>query len=186
MFLHCTPSACARIRSALKMTSKAGYWFDVDCPDETMKRLTILPDKMSDDTKSFMMKHYGEWILELENKAANDILVRSSPKDVKSRVFMQQQSMLSGASTNSLGRTLMRPAESQSNQKYCQFPATGSSSVSVSAEDYYCLEDENFLNDTTIDFYFKWLQFSILEKEDRDRTHIFSTFFYKVSFNWYL
>ena len=69
--------------------------------------------------------------------------------------------------------------DSSRNVKFCQFPPTGSSAVSVTTEDYYCLEDESFLNDVVIDFFFKWLQFHKLNEIDRDRTHIFSTFFYK-------
>ena len=147
-----------------------------DISDETMKRLTILPDKMTDDTKNVMMKYYGELIKELDSKTANEILVRSSPKDAKIRQLNQTNK--DPGPLNSVIRPFK--AEPQPIQKYCQFPPTGSSSVSVTTEDYYCLEEESFLNDTTIDFYFKWLQFSILKPEDRDRTHIFSTFFYKV------
>ena len=47
-----------------------------------MKRLTILPDKMTDDTKNIMIKYYGDIIKELDSKTANEILVRSSPKDM--------------------------------------------------------------------------------------------------------
>jgi sentrin-specific protease 7 len=70
----------------------------------------------------------------------------------------------------------------QKNEKYCQFPpigTTGTTTVSVHTEDYFCLEDETFLNDVIIDFFFKWLQFDHMSEKDRDRTHIFSTFFYK-------
>ena len=66
----------------------------------------------------------------------------------------------------------------QAIEKYCQFPPSGSNPISVTTEDYYCLEDESFLNDVIIDFFFKWLQFDLISPEDRDRTHIFSTFFY--------
>ncbi len=39
--------------------------------------------------------------------------------------------------------------------KYCQFPPEGAGNVSVSNEDYACLEVEQFLNDVIIDFYLK-------------------------------
>ena len=64
-------------------------------------------------------------------------------------------------------------------EKYCQYPATGSNTVSISPEDYYCLEDESFLNDVIIDFYLKWIQNTVIPQESRDRTHIFTTYFYK-------
>ena len=53
--------------------------------------------------------------------------------------------------------------------KYCQFPLTGINSVSVTSDDYFCLEDENFLNDVIIDFYLRYLQFKIMAEIDRDR-----------------
>ena len=64
-------------------------------------------------------------------------------------------------------------------EKYCQYPATGSNTVSISPGDYYCLEDESFLNDVIIDFYLKWIQNTVIPQESRDRTHIFTTYFYK-------
>ena len=64
-------------------------------------------------------------------------------------------------------------------EKYCQYPASGTSTVSVTQEDYFCLEDESFLNDVIIDFYFKWIQHEIIPAESREKTHIFTTYFYK-------
>ena len=64
-------------------------------------------------------------------------------------------------------------------EKYCQFPLTGINKVDVTTEDYTKLEDETFLNDGIIDFYFNWLLFDQMSEKDRNRTHIFSTFFYK-------
>ena len=70
-------------------------------------------------------------------------------------------------------------AGSTAPQRYCSYPPSGNNSVTVSTEDYVCLEVENFLNDVIIDFYFRYLQFNLMSAVDRDRTHIFSTFFYK-------
>ncbi|KAF4093392.1 hypothetical protein AMELA_G00001520 [Ameiurus melas] len=58
-------------------------------------------------------------------------------------------------------------------------PPPSKGGITVTTEDLECLRDGEFLNDVIIDFYLKYLQ---LERADRDvanRSHIFSSFFYK-------
>ena len=62
--------------------------------------------------------------------------------------------------------------------KYCQYPLSGKDNVSVSEEDYCTLEDESFLNDTIISFYLNWIQHKIVPEESREKTHMFTTYFY--------
>ena len=90
LFLFCTAGECARIRQVLKMTNaKTGLWFDMGSSDETMKRLTILPDKLTEDNKKTICELYKSIIEELDSKHANEILVRSSPKDSKVGILSQ-------------------------------------------------------------------------------------------------
>uniref|UniRef100_UPI003AACFC0B sentrin-specific protease 6 n=1 Tax=Centroberyx gerrardi TaxID=166262 RepID=UPI003AACFC0B len=56
-------------------------------------------------------------------------------------------------------------------------PAKGG--ISVTNEDLHCLNDGEFLNDVIIDFYLKYLVLERLRKEDAQRSHVFSSFFYK-------
>ncbi|XP_066109961.1 sentrin-specific protease 6 isoform X3 [Saccopteryx bilineata] len=56
-------------------------------------------------------------------------------------------------------------------------PAKGG--ISVTNEDLHCLSEGEFLNDVIIDFYLKYLVLEKLKKEDADRIHVFSSFFYK-------
>ncbi|XP_065444099.1 sentrin-specific protease 6 isoform X7 [Chrysemys picta bellii] len=56
-------------------------------------------------------------------------------------------------------------------------PAKGG--ISVTNEDLHCLNEGEFLNDVIIDFYLKYLVLEKLKKEDADRIHVFSSFFYK-------
>ena len=44
--------------------------------------------------------------------------------------------------------------------------------------DYACLEADAFLNDVILDFYLKYVNQEVLSLADKDRTLIFSTFFY--------
>ncbi|XP_071289627.1 sentrin-specific protease 7 isoform X3 [Agelaius tricolor] len=56
-------------------------------------------------------------------------------------------------------------------------PAKGG--LGVTREDLECLEYGEFLNDVIIDFYLKYLLLEKAPKHVADRTHIFSSFFYK-------
>ncbi|XP_054256665.1 sentrin-specific protease 7 [Indicator indicator] len=56
-------------------------------------------------------------------------------------------------------------------------PAKGG--LGVTTEDLECLEYGEFLNDVIIDFYLKYLLLEKTPKHLADRTHIFSSFFYK-------
>jgi len=51
--------------------------------------------------------------------------------------------------------------------------------ITVTSEDIPCLAEGEFLNDVIIDFYLKFVFFEKLKPEDRERTHILSSFFYK-------
>lgn len=64
-------------------------------------------------------------------------------------------------------------------QQLLIYPPTGSGGISINTEDYQCLAKEEYLNDVIIDFYLKYLHIEVLSEEQRNRTHIFSTFFYK-------
>ncbi|XP_025098063.1 sentrin-specific protease 6-like isoform X1 [Pomacea canaliculata] len=56
-------------------------------------------------------------------------------------------------------------------------PAKGG--ITITNEDLYCLNEGEFLNDVILDFYLKYLVREKLSEEDRQRTHVFSSFFYK-------
>jgi sentrin-specific protease 7 len=42
-----------------------------------------------------------------------------------------------------------------------------------------CLADEQFLNDSIIDFWLRYFEIEILSTVDKEKTYMFSTFFYK-------
>jgi len=174
LFLYISPAACLRARKILKMTNSQSFYLDVQSNDETQKRITILPEKLTEDNKAILKQHFGSNVQELESKDANEILVRSSPKDLS-----MLKSKMGGV--NITGPTGDKRPSEQQVVKYCQYPPDGAGNVSVTNEDYNCLEAEQFLNDVIIDFYLKFLQhgrFSSI-KEVMDRTHIFTTYFYK-------
>lgn len=56
-------------------------------------------------------------------------------------------------------------------------PAKGG--IAINTEDYLCLAEDQFLNDVIIDFYLKYLTLEVLSESDQQRTHVFSSYFYK-------
>ncbi|XP_024912487.1 sentrin-specific protease 6 isoform X2 [Cynoglossus semilaevis] len=58
-------------------------------------------------------------------------------------------------------------------------PPPSKGGISVTNEDLHCLNEGEFLNDVIIDFYLKYLVLEKLKKEEAQRIHIFSSFFYK-------
>jgi len=91
LFVFASPSACAKIRTTLKMNKATGLWLDLSLSDESMRRITILPEKITEETKSLLLRLYSGAIEEIDGQTANDILVKSSPKDSLKLRMMQQQ-----------------------------------------------------------------------------------------------
>ena len=76
LFISTTPSTCDRVRRDLNLNFKtSGLYFDLSSNDETMKRITMLPEKMPDEVKNLLTTFYGDVIKELDNKTANEMLV---------------------------------------------------------------------------------------------------------------
>jgi len=176
LFLYISPAACQKTRKLLKMVNSQGFFLDVQSPDETQKRITILPEKLNEESKVILKQHFATNLQELESKDANEILVRSSPKDIqKIKEKMMGQVVVQDKRGPGAGPDQPGPVT-----KFCQYPPDMAGNVSVTNEDYNCLEAEQFLNDVIIDFYLKYLQhgkFSHI-KEVMDRTHMFTTYFY--------
>lgn len=60
------------------------------------------------------------------------------------------------------------------------YPVSSKGAITLSLTDYECLERDVYLNDVIIDFYLKYIQLEEMSAEQRDKTHIFSTFFFKA------
>ncbi|XP_048091012.1 sentrin-specific protease 7b isoform X1 [Alosa alosa] len=58
-------------------------------------------------------------------------------------------------------------------------PPPSKGGITVTTEDLECLKSGEFLNDVIIDFYLKYLLQERADQDMRERSHIFSSFFYK-------
>ncbi|XP_075551365.1 uncharacterized protein LOC142584906 isoform X5 [Dermacentor variabilis] len=171
----CTNRECATVlRTKLGMNRKLPGYFDPAGTEECQKRITFLPEPpFSDEQKSFLRQVFpGPLLQEIKQTQANEILIKSSPGP-----SMLTHPMGYGSCTPQ--GSLQEESSSGPNIKLLVYPAppkTGG--IAVHSADLRCLREGQFLNDVIIDFYLKYLLLERLSEEVRQRTHIFSSFFY--------
>ena len=175
VFIHLTPAACSYICKEVQAVMERcdpiliNPYYDATSSDDTIKYVTLYPNELNAKSQDWITKIFRASFHKIDKKAAYDMLLKTSPKQFAFNTKFPPDLYPTNLSMNY-------------SLKYCQYPPigqNGSNCVSITAEDYCCLEENVFLNDSVIDFFLKWLQFSRLNIKDRNRTHIFSTFFYK-------
>ncbi|CAB3221398.1 unnamed protein product [Arctia plantaginis] len=172
IFLYTMSKCGVYIRKALDMTDESGPYYDPMSKIDPFKRITLLPETISEEAKITLKALFGKVMDELNAREANDILVRTCPKE--SNNVTKMVTRLSSASIAS-GTKSSNPAEIRQILIY----PPGKGGIPINTEDYMCLAQDQFLNDVIIDFYLKHLVHDVLTHSQREKTHIFSTFFYK-------
>uniref|UniRef100_A0A0K8T4P9 Ubiquitin-like protease family profile domain-containing protein n=2 Tax=Lygus hesperus TaxID=30085 RepID=A0A0K8T4P9_LYGHE len=164
-----------------------GPYYDPTSSVQMHRRITLLPEKISEETRLFLKCTYDNQCL-LENLStdeANAILIKASPSEAQvdnqpsiqtpgrgKENFMQPPSSAGPNSSTPVSNTPI-----QAIMVYPPPPAKGG--IPINTEDYGCLGEDNFLNDVIIDFYLKYFVQTQLSPEEQHRTHVFSSFFYK-------
>ncbi|XP_017760809.1 PREDICTED: uncharacterized protein LOC108551228 [Eufriesea mexicana] len=174
LFFYTSTNTGAMIRELLGMQDPKGPYYDPAGKDHTHKRITLLPEKLSEESKVVLKTVFARRRLleELSSKEANDILVRASPKDSVQNQSLSKREVQTGTTTNSNANGGI-----QTITVYPPPPAKGG--IAINTEDYLCLGEDQFLNDVIIDFYLKYLTLEVLSESDQHRTHVFSSYFYK-------
>ena len=83
IFISTKKNTCERVRKDLNLDFKSqGLYYDsfIIQNDYTMKKITMLPEKLPDEAKNLLKLFYGKYITELSNKEANELLVNSTPR----------------------------------------------------------------------------------------------------------
>ncbi|CAL7933808.1 unnamed protein product [Xylocopa violacea] len=174
LFFYTSTNTGAMIRELLGMQDPKGPYYDPAGKDHTHKRITLLPEKLTEESKIVLKNLFKRRRLleELSSKEANDILVRASPKDSLQIQSLSKKENQAGTTTNSNANGGI-----QTITVYPPPPAKGG--IAINTEDYLCLGEDQFLNDVIIDFYLKYLTLEVLSESDQRRTHVFSSYFYK-------
>lgn len=85
IFYYVKPSMGQKIREILGMTEGSEPYFDPLSPEETCRRITVLPENLYENAKPLFKQIYGKPLNimdELNAKEANDILIMTCPKEV--------------------------------------------------------------------------------------------------------
>ncbi|XP_012346759.1 uncharacterized protein LOC100866704 isoform X3 [Apis florea] len=174
LFFYTSITTGAMIRELLGMQDPKGPYYDPAGKDHTHKRITLLPEKLSEESKVVLKTLFTRRNLleELNAKEANDILIRASPKDSLQMQSLSRRELQMGTAAN-----LNINGGIQTITVYPPPPAKGG--IAINTEDYLCLGEDQFLNDVIIDFYLKYLTLEVLSESDQQRTHVFSSYFYK-------
>ena len=83
IFISTKKNTCERVRKDLNLNFKSqGLYYDpfIIQNDDTIKKITMLPEKLTDEAKDLLKLFYGKYITELSNKEANELLVNSTPR----------------------------------------------------------------------------------------------------------
>lgn len=91
IFYYVTPSCSGEIRELLNMGEGSDYFFDPISSEEAHKRITILPEHFGEDTKMMFKQIYGKptnIMDELTSKEANNILLKTCPKEITKAIGM--------------------------------------------------------------------------------------------------
>ncbi|KAH9518462.1 hypothetical protein Btru_016862 [Bulinus truncatus] len=143
-----------------------------------------------------------DFIEELTEEGANDLLIQSAPPvltaGVDKNMIKFKKRYRTDCNEKMLARPPLSPSDSIDNEpdstsssppeirhvygtnvRLLQYPPPPLRGIPITTEDLYCLIEGEFLNDVIIDFYLQYLYLEKLSPENRERTHIFSSFFYK-------
>uniref|UniRef100_A0A671UQY6 SUMO specific peptidase 6 n=1 Tax=Sparus aurata TaxID=8175 RepID=A0A671UQY6_SPAAU len=206
LFFQTTLEECVRLRTQLNMTKEeGGQWYDCsgDQSDEkyivlifenglAMKEQMILEDILGEIGRNNNLSNFPaklpfeEANIRLVNynkasKQKEDKVTQVTPvtMPVRTRMATRQQTSTYFEDDDE-DMTDLQPTFSGPIIKLMVYPPPpAKGGISVTNEDLHCLNDGEFLNDVIIDFYLKYLVLEKLKKEDAQRIHVFSSFFYK-------
>ncbi|NXY13056.1 SENP6 protease, partial [Atrichornis clamosus] len=206
VFLQTVPSTCSSLRDQLKM-SKDNVWYE--CKGDSQEEqyiILIFETGLDPHANSIFEKIITD--IGIRNNIS-DFFVKISFEEANARLVaftkcLEDSSKGSPSHRESKIKNVASESKMQQRNKQLPFfddddeigephtvfigpieklivypPSPAKGGISVTNEDLHCLNEGEFLNDVIIDFYLKYLVLEKLKKEDADRIHVFSSFFYK-------
>ncbi|XP_034287765.1 sentrin-specific protease 6 isoform X1 [Pantherophis guttatus] len=207
VFLQTVPAACQSLRSHLKMNrEKDNVWYDCKGANPEEQYIILIFETSLDPHANAIFEkiiseigirnNISEFFVKITFEEANSRLVAftksfedtrgsGGPKESKTKHVVSESKMQLQNATQ-----FQFFEDDESGEPHTVFigpieklivypPPPAKGGISVTNEDLHCLNEGEFLNDVIIDFYLKYLVLERLKKEDADRIHVFSSFFYK-------
>ncbi|XP_019379265.1 PREDICTED: sentrin-specific protease 7 isoform X1 [Gavialis gangeticus] len=151
------------------------------------KQVLSLFKDLSPEDSSFMKYHHTLFQQQLQKESAS-VLPDPVPQESKVNATKPNYALLHKQNNGHYAISL----SSKSDDKWKEIRETGpvenlivyppppaKGGLGVTKEDLKCLEYGEFLNDVIIDFYLKYLLLEKAPKHLAERSHVFSSFFYK-------
>lgn len=162
------------------MTDRKANYYDPCASDETCKRITILPIGITREERDLYRKVFPKRIIqEISQVQANEILVRSVPLGPNPEVHVIGPKITrSQTAATQVILTPVSPTQKPITKLLTYPPPPQTGGITITSEDLECLNPLEFLNDVIIDFYLKYLVVEKLNESERQRMHVFSSFFY--------
>lgn len=148
--------------------------------------------EVSENVKREVIADVAEWVTDKLSKEFDELSLtevdriksfKSSPSTTKEQKSEPNEVSSTPLTTrsrtyNTRASSYKQPAKTV-EKLFVYPPPPQPGGITVTSDDIRCLAEEEFLNDVIIDFYLKFVFYEKLKPEDRKRTHILSSFFYK-------
>ncbi|NXY00744.1 SENP6 protease, partial [Pteruthius melanotis] len=206
VFLQTVPSTCSSLRDQLKM-NRDNVWYECKGDSQEEQYISLIFETGLDPHANSIFEKIITDIGIRNN--ISDFFVKISFEEANARLVaftkcLEDNSKGSPSHRESKIKNVASESKMQQRNKQLPFfdddeeigephtvfigpieklivypPSPAKGGISVTNEDLHCLNEGEFLNDVIIDFYLKYLVLEKLKKEDADRIHVFSSFFYK-------
>ncbi|XP_013404706.1 uncharacterized protein LOC106169672 [Lingula anatina] len=200
LFLYTTPGCGARVRSLCHMNQATDPCYDPGSIQQNRKCITIIFPHPQPKAQEKKIEKIFEMIQEKQGEEQNSEEKTKLYSHVTDKETLEIMTDINTKQNQQLERSRQDKAADEDQQMgevedmemphvyrftgpivkllvWPPPPAIGG--ITVTNEDLFCLNDGEFLNDVIIDFYLKYLYVTMLSEQDRQRTHIFSSFFYR-------
>ncbi|XP_053230729.1 sentrin-specific protease 6-like [Podarcis raffonei] len=193
-FLRTTAAAYQKLESQMKGNRKeANVWKCRNATNPKEREIILIVDFCYDpDTFSIieaMISNIGDtnnipdFCVKMTSKKVNSVL-EAFQKPLEGTSRRKKTKLIPKSKRQLQNKTQYQvlddsdESESDSTQRIVYPPPPALGGIAVTNKDLQCLDEGEYLNDAIIDFYLKYLVLEKLKKEDAERTHVFSCFFY--------